>query len=431
MTPLFPHRDPTSTPRRGVRPRSGSAWHPGLALLLLLLVAGCSPEPRFAPPPALVVTQVPDGTAARSFDADLLDLRYPHGTRIVLLLHPAAPDPRPVVVSRGLGAAGDPALGPDGHQLLFVARRTPSEPWQIHWVDLRGGTPRAVTDLPGGAMSPAWLPGGRFAFVSPVPRAESLPHQPVPALYSRDLAGGAPLRLTHGSEPVTDLTLLRDGRLLLVGGLPSSRSGSGQANPSSGLFTLEGDRAGMTPVTALHDHPSALRRPRECPNGRIVFLASGAGAPLVDGRAEQIILDRPVAGRTVVFPQFAGVCRSIEPMEDGGFLATLRDLSSLPETRSFGVYRLGSAWTPETRPLFDDPAWHEVEAISVRRARLPVARIPSVSLGTLGTLPTLGISPRVSLRHSPQTAGRRPPLTENPSTSRLWNSNSTPGPNPP
>lgn len=414
------------TPSAAPRPSGPSpTWKPVLLAFVACLFIGCGPAPGGGASPPLIVTQVPTSGSPRPSDADILDLRYPHGTRLLYVRQPSAPNPRSVVISSGFSAAGDPVMAPDGHHVLFVGRRSPSDRWQICWLDLRGGGPRVLTDVPGGAMSPVWLSDDQFAFASPVPRAEWTAAQPVPAVYTRAIDGGVPRRLTHGTEPVTDLTRLQDGRLLVVADLPPRHSTD--ESSSSAMFVMRADGTECLPLTSGHDHPSALRRPRECPDGRIVFLAAGAGAPVVDARAEQVTLHRSSGTRSVVFPQFSGVCRSIEPLDEGGFVVTLRDVGTLPESRSFGVYRLRAAWAPGTPPVFDDPAWHEVEAVSARRSRMSESSVAAPLDGPARSVVLLG----GLFRPSPQTPRRGPSLAGDSARCQLWNSDSTPGPNPP
>jgi dipeptidyl aminopeptidase/acylaminoacyl peptidase/CubicO group peptidase (beta-lactamase class C family) len=60
-----------------------------------------------------------------------------------------------------------PAFSPDGNQLAFL--RGGDGPPQLYLLPVAGGEARRVTDLPGGAGAPVWSPAGdRIAFASPV-----------------------------------------------------------------------------------------------------------------------------------------------------------------------------------------------------------------------------------------------------------------------
>ncbi len=75
----------------------------------VLLLAGCRHE---APAGSLVLTQTPVGVPPPPA-ATILDVRYPPGSRVVLLAPPFRTD-AVVELSRGLAAAGDPRVSWDG-----------------------------------------------------------------------------------------------------------------------------------------------------------------------------------------------------------------------------------------------------------------------------------------------------------------------------
>src|SRR5262249_13954882 len=73
------------------------------------ILAGCSVQ---APSGALVLTQTPtSGAVGPGPNSDLLDHRYPTGSRVVLAVPPFRPD-AVQVLSKGMAAAGDPVVCP-------------------------------------------------------------------------------------------------------------------------------------------------------------------------------------------------------------------------------------------------------------------------------------------------------------------------------
>jgi hypothetical protein len=356
----------------------------GLGGLLgaVVLMAGCDSGKPGLPPEALVVTQVPVGITARATgESDVLDSRYPPGSRVVVVPRPEVPgDVR--VLSRGLLAAGDPVLDPEAREVLFVGKRAEKESWQIYRVPLNGRrAPEAVTDMAGGARDPAWMPAGRFVFSAPVPSTPSLAGgERIMALYSQAVTGGPPHRLTHGVASATDPTVLADGRILFVSATPVDS----KPYPQS-LFTINNDGTEVSPFAGQHDGPAALRRPRETADGRLLFLAAGVGTPVLEGRIEAVRLARPFRSRTVVMPPVSLPCRSAESLPTGEILGAFGpDGSAGIGPTTFAVYRYldgaGATGMPGT-PMFDDPGWHDVEAQSARPVRRFMGRLSSVDPG--------------------------------------------------
>lgn len=342
-------------------------------LIALPILSGCDRSVAPFPEGALIVTQVPAATRPGPSPASALDLRYPAGSRVAFVLDRRHPD-HAIVLSRGLHAAGSPVLSPDGNSVLFVGRESPSAPWQIYLVALRGGAPRRLTDRADGAFDPTWLPNGHFAFSSAIP--EIVPSLPTerrhpPALFSQAITGGPPTRLTFGLAAATDALTLPDGRLLFVSAVVDDAAASPRA-PS--FFTINNDGTEVSPFAAQHDGPAMLRRPRLLPDGRLVFVAAGVGTPGFEGRIEQVTMSQPYRSRSIVFPPLAEPCRSIEADGPTHVLATLGSSA----TGTYAVYRLGREFTQLGDPVFDDPAWHDVEALP--------ATLPPPSMGRLSTV---------------------------------------------
>lgn len=353
----------------------GAAAALGLALLLAALgFAGCGPGESALSGNALLVTQVPLEDPARDPGSDQLDLAFPRGSRVVLVPQPERPE-RLVVLSDKLRAAGSPVLGPDGRTVLFVGKADLASPWQVYRANLRGGPPVPVTRVEGGAMSPAWLPAGRFVFCSPVPRLTPNPSSDVPALFTQALTGGPPTQLTFGLTPATDPTVLADGRILFVSSVPTADPSHA---PPTSLFTVNNDGTEITPFAGQHDGPSRTRRPRETDDGRIVFLSAGPGSTALDGRIEQVLAARPFRSRSVAFPQITTRCRSVEPAPGGLLLAGLRESTPDREWGTYAIYGLPPGASHAGPAWFDDPGWHDIEAVPANQPAQPMGRLSSV-----------------------------------------------------
>lgn len=335
----------------------------GWGLLAVGWVMGCRPVSEAPSPGTLVVTQIPGDADEHAEAHDVLDIRYPRGSRLVRV-DPSQRSDRAVVLSGGLWSAGSPALGPDGISILFAGKASTSNAWQIYRVAVSGGPPEPLTALPEGAMDPAWLPGGRFVFSSPVPRAASRRGEgaanDLPALYTLSVTGGIPSRLTFGRAAASDPTVLPDGRILFVSGMPG---GDVRGEGPTSLFTINNDGTEVTAFAGQHDPPALLRRPRDAGDGRVIFLAASPGSASTTGRVEQVLMARPFRSRSVSLESEDRVCRSVEPAGDGTVLAGLDIPGGRDGFARFAIFRLGKPAGGAGVPVFDDPSWNDVEAV--------------------------------------------------------------------
>jgi hypothetical protein len=347
---------------------------PGLVAAAWLLGGGCSTEP---PAGALVLTQTPP-FAGTNRAATLLDARYPAGSRVVLLLPPyRTHDVR--LLSKGLLAAGDPVVAPDGRTVFFAGRRDAASDWQIYQARLTGGAPRRVTAMPGGALNPAVMAGGDVVFASPVPPADQPWTAARPAALYAQKPGAAPRRLTFTPHSALEPTVLADGRILFVTVQPGA---AGPDGPRLGLFTVNNDGTELTAFAGQHDGGwPVLRRPRELDRARVAFLAAEQHTAAELTRAEAVRLARPQRSRAPLLPGVNGACRAVEPGEPGEWLACLepRGLAGRGHPDTFGVYRVRADAAETVTLLFDDPAWHEVEALRLAPRPWPQGHISAMT----------------------------------------------------
>jgi hypothetical protein len=290
----------------------------------------------------------------------VLDVRYPPGSRVVLLAPPFRAD-TVRELSGGLVAAGDPCVSWDGRWVYFDGKSSEDADWQIYKVDAGGGRPERVTRMPGGAMDPALAAHGELVFSSPVPKAGRLWTTAEPAALYRQLPDQAPSRLSFGAESAVGGTVLCDGRILFVSAKP--RDGRG-AQLHLCLFTINNDGTEVTAYACQEDGVDFIRRPRELGDGRIAFLAARTEEPGPVGWAECVRSAAPFATRSKLFA-FRGVgCYSVEPMSDGFVLACIETSGWVGRMMmgNAAVFRVAADASVIGAPLFDDPRWNSIEA---------------------------------------------------------------------
>ena len=352
-----------------------------------LLLAGCHPE---APEGSLVLTQTPFGVPSPA-PATVLDVRYPPGSRVVLLVPPFRTD-TVRELSHGLVAAGDPCVSWDGRRVYFVGKSSGKADWQIYKVNAGGGQPELVTRMPGGAMDPAIAAHGELVFSSPVPKAGRLSTTSEPAALYGQLPGQAPSRLTFGPDNAVDATVLRDGRILFV---TAEARDNNQSPKRSCLFTINNDGTEVTAYACQGDGVDFVQRPRELDDGRIAFLAARTEEPESKAWVECVKPAAPFATRSSLFT-FRGVgCRSVEPMSGEDVLACIE--TSAEDGRSMignaKVFRVAADATAISAPLVDDPQWNSIEAASVAARTEPGGHTSAVMTGSpYGTLLCLNVN---------------------------------------
>ena len=342
-------------------------------LLLCFLTRSALPASTTEPP--LVLTQLPLPTTAPPHSArTILDARYPTGSRVVIARPPYEPG-RIVPLSGSLAAAGSPFVTWDGKRVLFVGKSKAEAAWQIYEANLNGGPPKALTDMPGGAMDPAFISTGDLVFLSPVPSLD-LSHSQTPraSVFAQPPHGPA-RRLTSGTADATDLTVLADGRILFVTALPEATSAASQA-----LFSVNNDGTEFALYAGQHERSLRVQRPREVGN-RIVYLATDPKTGPDLAWPEAVRTARPFSHQERLFPFATAPCRSIEDGTGGTYLASFekpRAAGDSPRASS-AIYCLGTNATTLGQPFFDDPAWDNLEAAFLVERAKPMGHISVMS----------------------------------------------------
>ena len=346
-----------------------------------VLLAGCHPA---APEGSLVLTQTPVTSPAPPA-ATVMDVRYPPGSRVVLLVPPFRPD-TVRELSRGLVAAGDPCVSWDGRWVYFAGKSSEKADWQIYKVNAGGGRPQPVTQMHGGAMDPAVAAHGELVFSSPVPKAGRLWTTPEPAALYRQMPGQAPSRLTFGPDSAVGSTVLRDGRILFV---TAEARDDRHAPRHLCLFTINNDGTEVTAYACQDEGVDFIRRPRELGDGRIAFLAARTGESEPMGWAECVRSAAPFDTRSNLFSFRTDGCRSVEPMPGNNVLACVETSGWVGRSMmgNAAVYRVAADATTIGAPIFDDPQWNSIEATLVAARDEPAghttAVMPGASRGTV------------------------------------------------
>ncbi len=365
---------------------------PARASALMAVVACCAASSHASwAQDTLVLTQIPrepQGGAPKSS----VDAWYPAGTRVVATKAPFAPD-HAMVLSAGLVAAGSPVVSYDGRRVVFAGKKTTASDWQIYETPLRGGHPRPLTDVPGGAAHPALLANGSVVFVAApttpgaaVSRAKQL-HLQAP--------GEKPRQLTFAPSGANDPTMLLDGRILFVAAQPAENNGAGSTAKGTALYTVNNDGTELTAFACQHDSPVLIYSPRQLNDGRVAFLAaedlraasisaSEQNQGCAGFEAETVRMARPFASRANLL-QKSGKSqpanmpgwrvRSVQPCGTSNLLVCA---SGTITNGRFCCYRVSCDARAPGAPLFEQASYDTIEAIEAAPSTPPMGRLSTM-----------------------------------------------------
>lgn len=194
--------------------------------------------------------------------------RFPQGSRIVLLPAKQQPSAAPINLTANFFAAADPEVSFDATKILFSAKKSADDPWQIWEMNVDGSSQRQVTQCPHDCQRAAYLPGDEIV----VTYSESLGADILINLAVVKLKGEKFHPITFGRANFWLESVLRDGRILASASWPLSSDPSDKN--SRALYTLRPDGAALDSLRCDHEHPATRSEAAELADGTVIFVAS-------------------------------------------------------------------------------------------------------------------------------------------------------------
>ncbi|MGB8321882.1 MAG: hypothetical protein WCE52_02875 [Candidatus Acidiferrum sp.] len=198
--------------------------------------------------------------------------RFPQGSRIVSL---PAKQPRPATpinLTPNFFAAADPEVSFDATKILFSAKKSAGDPWQIWEMNLDGSSQRQITQCTHDCQRAAYLPGDEIVLTfSEWPGADILTNLAVTKLNGENFHP-----ITFGRANFWLESVLRDGRVLASASWPLSADPSDKN--SSALYTLRPDGAALDSLRCDHQHPATRSEAAELTDGTVIFLVAPASS---------------------------------------------------------------------------------------------------------------------------------------------------------
>jgi hypothetical protein len=212
--------------------------------------------------------------------------RFPQGAQLMRLHQGKA---APLVP--GFFATADAQVSFDGQFVLFAAKPSAGDLWQIWEQPLAGGEPRKLIAGAADAIRPLYLPFGQFVFAL---RAATGFQLDVAGMNAHPLsaridsaAGEHLLQLSHVPGNTVPADVLRDGRILLESVYPLGEG----ATPE--MYLVYSDGSGVESYRC--DHGSARWGGHQLESGDVVFTHGATLARFTSPQAHEMPVAAPRA----------------------------------------------------------------------------------------------------------------------------------------
>ncbi len=349
------------------RPATGGV----LLLLAASLAAGHTGSARpdispYAPGyGGIVFTRIPVARVAnaRPSGGGMISASYGDGGQLVLLRK----DGSTRVLTAGFESAADPAVSLDGKSILFAARKTAADHWNIFEMKADGTGVHQVTHAAGNCRSPMYQsalfylndarPSYQITFVSDLAgELNEYGSQAATNLYSVRFDGSELRRLTYGVSASYDPFQMQDGRILFSH-WERSHPGNGPLGRID-LFAVHLDGTDYAAFSGTQGRP-IKHMACTTSKGAVVFVESahlpwdGAGSLGV------LSLSRNLHSYRAITAPGDGFFHSPSPLPDGSILVSRRSAEG-----AHAIYRLDVESGARTL-VFSQPGYHGIQAVAL------------------------------------------------------------------
>jgi hypothetical protein len=337
---------------------------------------------------SLVFTQIPvDKNEEESSKGFYFQCTPPEGSRIVLL-EPARPGGKLKVLTKKFYSACDPCVSYDGDMLLFAARKTRNDGWDIWEMEINGGKPRRITENLGDCREPVYLAKSsitppefddKVRWITYTSTAagsyDESGGEKATSLYVTNLEpiegrGTVVWRATFNLSSDFSPTVLSDGRILF-----SSWQHHGIRYFPHGkiaLMTINWAGTGLNLFYGNHQGESVKTMSCEMLDRTLVFIESDGSSYDGSGRLARVSFKRPLHSHEIL-SRGDGRYQTPHPFSDGRLA-----VSYTSGIGSFGVYFFDFENNMPGEMIFDDPAWDEIDPVEVAPRDEPTGRITIV-----------------------------------------------------
>lgn len=288
------------------------------------------------------------------------------------------PNGSSVVLSDHLHSACEPEVSFDGMRILFAGKRDVYSRWQIFEINVQDWHIRQVTSAQLNCRSPSYQ-GKLYTIVSSEPwyqlvfvgYSDGILNEYGSGLagnlYSCSLKGGDVRRLTYNLSSDYDPVIQPDGRVLFAG-WQRSRLKYGVTGRVS-LFGINIDGTDYA-AFSTEEGKRFKRMPCITTEGLAVFIEAETLSPDGEGTLAGVTLRRPLHSYRPITEPSDGFFHSPSPLPGGDILVSRRPQNGVG---TYAVVRL-KPYSGEYEPVFDDPNYHDVEAVLLHARPEPDGR---------------------------------------------------------
>ncbi len=351
-------------------------------------------------------------------------IRRPTNARICSLIPARADGKLTDLTSDKFVSAIMPDLSYDATKIVFAAKKTVAEHFNIYEMDLDGGNLRQITQDMAECVDPYYMPDGKILFSSAKPGIrDEYDRDPARLLFTCDPDGSNPEQITFNLSSDTASIVLDDGRILFT-----SWQHHGQHQGTAGVFafcTCNPDGTLFSLFTGnAREANNTKSYAQQLTDGRVVFVDSAGHRLYNAGGLSVVEKEKPLTNRTILTPgvaydgyNLAGRYASPYPMPDGGMICSFspgRGTGLLREDPAeeihMGVYHFNFKAGRAGTLIFDDPRAQDIDAIAIYRRPTPPI-IPSMVDRTKKTGTFLCVNPYLSDRKPSKNVvvGQLPP----------------------
>jgi len=321
---------------------------------------------------SLILMQIPARQPLGGVPSRLDGLMAPPPGSRIARVDLSNPEQQPMHLTSEFEAAGGPSLSYDSRRVLFVGRRSASEPMGVWEMNVDGTETRHVYTPPGGCDRAIYL-STLYTIDAPEP-IERIAFRAVgyggkPQLFSCGPQGEDVQQITYAPGGVTDPYLLSDGRLLfgMRSGVIGDVAGEGAGNA---WFTINTDGTDVFPFAAVSESPAIRSTPCETAGGTVVYVENTPAVGRGTSALVSVSLARSMHTRRVMTQESGGTYYAPAPRFGDELTVSYRDEAA----GTFGVYSVHVTGDFKRSKLFDDPAWHDVDAAIVQSRSKPPGR---------------------------------------------------------